>query len=73
MTAPNIGALAPDYLTTTEVARLAGTTACTVTRWIKDGRLPAYRFGRRYKVERSDADDFLAAAYTASNRWGSNR
>ena len=68
MTAPDSGASAPDYLTTTEVARLVGATPCTVTRWIKGGQLPAYRFGRRYKVERSDAAAFVVAAYSGSDR-----
>lgn len=58
----------PDYLSPSEVADLIGTTRPTVVRWIKAGRLPAYRFGRFFKIERSDVEAFVAAAYSGAGR-----
>lgn len=50
------------YIGTPAVADELACTAETVRAMINDGRLPAVRFGRRYKVSREALDAFKAAA-----------
>ncbi|CPR69647.1 excisionase family DNA-binding protein [Mycobacteroides abscessus] len=50
------------YIGTTTVAEELDCTSETVRTMILDGRLPAVRFGRRYKVAREALDAFKAAA-----------
>lgn len=57
-----------DFVSTTDVARMAATTSSTVARWIQDGRLPAFRFGRNFKIRREDAEAFVAQSYTGFDR-----
>lgn len=47
-------------LTTTEVAKLAGTTRHTVEREIRRGRLTAGRVGRQYAIEPDEAQRWAA-------------
>ncbi len=64
-----------DLLTVAEVARLLKISPVTVHRWIKAGRLPAYRFGPRcVRLRRADLrslsghmDEVSAAARPAMN------
>lgn len=50
-----------DYLSPAEVAALANVSYGTVKRGIDLGELPAYRIGRRFFVERGEAENFAAA------------
>ena len=44
------------YLDITEAHEYAGRHENTIRRWIHDGKLPAYRFGRELRVKREDLD-----------------
>lgn len=49
-----------DLLTAAEAARLLKVSIVTVKRWLKDGRLPAYRLGPRYvRIRRADLSKVL--------------
>ena len=47
-------------LTSSEVCAIARIHRNTLYRWIADGTLPAYRFGKEYRFKRSDLDRALA-------------
>lgn len=46
-------------LTIEEAADLVAVSARTVRRWIEAGELVGHRFGRRWRISRSDLSDFL--------------
>jgi len=47
------------FYTTKELADCLRLTPRTVQRWIDAGQLPAYRFGRKYRVRGDDFEAFL--------------
>lgn len=53
-----------EFLTTAEVAKTMRVTPTCVAAWIRDGRLRASRFGRRWLISRSDAEAILRGGYT---------
>ena len=54
----------PDLLTTAEAAKLLKVSPVTISRWLKQGRLPAYRLGpRAVRIRRTDLDSLLSPAY----------
>ncbi len=48
-----------EWLNTAETARRLGVTARTLYRFIDDGQLPAYRFGRVIRLKESEVADFI--------------
>ena len=57
--------LPDDLLTVPETAELLKVSAVTVSRWLKQGRLPAYRVGpRAVRIRRADVDELLVPATT---------
>lgn len=48
-----------EWLSTAESARRLGVTARTLYRFIDDGQLPAYRFGRVIRLKESEVADFI--------------
>ena len=49
-----------DLLTKAEAAKLLKVSPVTISRWLKQGRLPAYRLGpRAIRIRRADLDDLL--------------
>lgn len=55
-----------DFLTVPETAELLKVSAVTVSRWLKDGRLPAYKVGpRAVRIRRGEVDQLLVPAATA--------
>ena len=44
-----------------EVSELLGVSAKTVYRWVKDGRLPAYRLGQQLRFNRSELLEWATA------------
>ena len=47
------------WLSTQESARLLGITPRTLYRFIDQGEIPAYRFGRVIRLKESDIDAFI--------------
>jgi len=45
-----------DVLTVTEVASYLRVSVTTVWRWCSNGKLPAFRIGRGWRVRRSDLE-----------------
>ena len=52
-------AVGAGYLTLPELAERLQVSRRTDYRWIKDGSLNAYHFGREYRITESDLKDFL--------------
>jgi PTS system nitrogen regulatory IIA component len=48
-------------LSVSDVARLLGVSGKTVYRWVKDGRLPAYRLGQQLRFNRSELLEWATA------------
>lgn len=53
------GAEAIRWLSTAEAANRLGITPRTLYRFIDEGQLPAYRFGRVIRLKTSDVDAFI--------------
>ncbi len=51
-------------LTVLEIAMTLRLTAQTVRAWVKDGRLPALKLGRRLRGRRSDLEAFLDGSWS---------
>jgi excisionase family DNA binding protein len=48
-----------EWLNTAETARRLGITPRTLYRFIDDGQLPAYRFGRVIRLKESEVEEFI--------------
>ena len=48
-----------NWLNTAETARRLGVTPRTLYRFIDDGQLPAYRFGRVIRLKESEVAEFI--------------
>jgi excisionase family DNA binding protein len=66
-------ALADEYVSVAEAARLVRVHVATIRRWIEAGTLPAYRLGpRRVLVKRADLEGLITPARsvpTTGPRW----
>ena len=49
------------WLSSAEAAELLGVGTRTLYRFIDEGRLPAYRFGRVIRLQRSDVESFVSS------------
>jgi excisionase family DNA binding protein len=47
------------FLTPQEVSDLLRVSIHTVRRWIKEGKLPAYKVGRAWRISKVDLDNWL--------------
>ncbi len=47
------------WMNTDDAARRLGITTRTLYRFIDKGELPAYRFGRVFRLKESDLDEFI--------------
>lgn len=47
-----------EYLTTQEVAKLLKVKEITVRRWILRGWLPAIRFGKVFRIKKTDLEKY---------------
>jgi excisionase family DNA binding protein len=47
------------WLSTGEAAKRLGVTARTLYRFIDEGQLPAYRFGRVIRLQAAEVDEFI--------------
>ena len=50
------------WLSTADAARRLGITPRTLYRFIDEGQLPAYRFGRVIRLQRAEVDAFIRAS-----------
>lgn len=50
------------WLTPAEVAARCGVAVAAVWAWIRRGKLKAYRFGRSYRIDCKDFDEFMREA-----------
>jgi len=55
------------YLTTSEVGALCRVTRTAVAEWVRQGKLPAVRVGRRWLIVRSGLEAMLAKHEGESN------
>lgn len=58
------------FYTLHEVADLLKVTYLTVFRWIKSGKLPAYKFGKQYRIDRITLDEFISNSKVKARRKG---
>lgn len=56
----------PEFLTVEEIANRLRVHEDTVLRWIRAGRLKAYKIGRDYRIEKADYEEFLRQRYTGN-------
>lgn len=56
------------FLSIKEVASYLGLSVSTVNRYIKDGRLKAYRFGNIYRIKKDDYLMFLSSCIFVDNK-----
>ncbi len=47
------------YYTSQEVAKRFKVTYLTVFRWIKSGKLAAFKVGKQYRIKQVDLDTFI--------------
>lgn len=48
-----------DYLSPEEAAEILGLSPETIRSYIRSGELPAYQFGKRYRIRMVDFDEFV--------------
>lgn len=53
------------WLSTAEAAKHLGITSRTLYRFIDEGQIPGYRFGRVIRLKRADVDQFIEASRIA--------
>lgn len=51
-----------EWLSTADAAKALGITPRTLYRFIDQGELPAYRFGRVIRIKQADVDAFIEGA-----------
>ena len=57
----------PDrYLSVIEVAERLGFSDQTIVNWIRDGKLPALKIQRNYRIKQSDVDRLIEAHGTTA-------
>jgi excisionase family DNA binding protein len=54
------------FLTPLEVSDLLRVSTQTVRRWIKEGKLPAYKVGRAWRIKEADLDEWLDGRRTVA-------
>ena len=47
------------FYTINEVADMLGVSRVTVARWCNSGEIPAYRLGRKWKINKAEFDAWL--------------
>lgn len=57
--------IGPEWLGTTEAARRLGITTRTLYRFIDQGKLAAYRFGRVIRLKQGDVDTYIESCRIA--------
>lgn len=60
------GAILDTLYTTKEIAKQYKVPLVTVQKWIREGKLTAYRLGKEYRVKESDLLAFVQAGKTTT-------
>lgn len=50
------------YYTIKEVAEILKVAYLTVYRWVKDGKIQAYKIGKEYRIKKADLDNFVESS-----------
>ncbi len=48
-----------EFYTTRQIAKALHVNIITVRRWIENGKIPTFKFGRYYRIKKSDFDHFI--------------
>lgn len=56
------------FYTLQEVAEILKVKYLTVFRWTKSGKLPAFKFGKQYRVSGEALQEFIKAAKVKTNQ-----
>ena len=56
------------FLTLSEVAGLLNVSRLTVFRYIRAGKLPAYKFGRDYRIKKDELEKFIENSRTIKRK-----
>lgn len=57
------------YYTIKEVAEILKVAYLTVYRWVKDGKIEAYKLGKEYRIKKDDLDKFVESSkYKTKNK-----
>ena len=48
-----------EFITTGEASKILKVSLLTIYRYIKAGKLPAYKIGRDYRIKKEEFDKFL--------------
>jgi len=59
--------LSSDWLTAEEIAEDLRINVSTVREWIRKKKLKAAKFGRDYRIRRSDYEEFIAQHYNVDD------
>jgi len=57
-----------ELLTIPEVEKKLHVDGSTVRRWIQQGKLKAYRFGKAYKIPKSEFEKFVEKSMVSSDK-----
>ena len=49
-----------EFYSLQQIAEKLGMSRMTIYRYVKSKKLPAYQFGRDFRVRQSDLDDFIS-------------
>jgi len=61
VTPSELGVATEGYLDKKAVARLLGVVPRTVNDWVKEGKIPGYRIGNRFRFKWAEVEQHLAA------------
>ena len=56
------------FLTVEQIAKDLQVAEDTVRGWIRNKQLPAYRFGKEYRVKREDYEEFIKKRRTTDDK-----
>jgi putative molybdopterin biosynthesis protein len=62
-----------EFYTIKEVSELFKVAYLTVYRWIKEGKLEAYKLGKQYKIKKADIDKFIKESKVNINKYKNNK
>lgn len=58
-----------EFYTIKEASGLFKVAYLTAYRWIKEGKLEAYKLGKQYKIKKADIDKFIKESKVNTNKY----